>query len=81
MDEDFREIAERANAEYRAEVTRAYGNEIAGREAGRMKRHLPGEASLEAAQKRRDKDARRMMSALEQLLLDPIYRAKYEAFG
>lgn len=81
VDEDFREIAERADAEYRAEITRAYGDENAGRETGRMKRHLPGEASPEAAQKRRDEDARRIMSALEQLLLDPIYRAKYEAFG
>ncbi len=79
--ETFDTITRRANNRRQEGVTADYGNEAAGRETGRMKRHLPGEASPDAAQKRRDEDVRRMMSALEQLLLDPVYRAKYEAFG
>ncbi len=81
MDEEFRDLTKLAEIQYRAEIAATYGDESAGRETGRMKRHLPGEASPEAAQKRRDKDARWTMSALEQMLLDPVYRAKYEAFG
>lgn len=79
--ETFETITRRAEDRRRTELTNDYGNENAGRNTGRMKRHLPGEAAPDAIRKRRDEDARRMMSALEQLLLDPIYRAKYEAFG
>lgn len=79
--ETFDTITRRSNDRQQEEVAADYGNEAAGRATGRMKRHLPGEASPEAAQKRRDEDARRMMSALEQMLLDPVYRARYEVFG
>ena len=80
-DEDYREKARRADAAQREQVARDYGNETAGRETGRIERHLPGEASPKAVARRRQERIRRMMSALERMLRDPAYRAQYEAFG
>lgn len=80
-DPDFERLVRRAEAERRAELNADLGDEMAGRETGRIKRFLPGEASLET-QKKRERDVdRQFMSLLDQLLLDPVYRARYEAFG
>ena len=80
-DEDYRDKARRADAAQREEVARDYGNESAGRETGRIERHLPGEASPRSVARRRQERTRRMMSALERMIRDPVYRAQYEAFG
>lgn len=53
-------------------------NELAGNETGRMKRFLgPGDdRSPEAKRKKRERDLHRQM--LADLLLDPVYKAKYD---
>ncbi len=45
--ETFDTITRRSNDRRQEKVAADYGNEAAGRETGRMKRHLPGEASPE----------------------------------
>lgn len=79
--DDFEDITAAQNSRARAEDARAHGDETAGRETGRQKRFLPGEASPEA-RKKRERDANRQFAtALDRLLQDPVYRARYEAFG
>lgn len=52
-------------------------NEIAGRETGRIRRFVVGDAGpAEAARKRRDRDE--AVSRLMHFLTDPVYRARYE---
>lgn len=52
-------------------------NEIAGRETGRRARFLKDGPGSETA-KEKERDARRALKRLAELLNDPVYRAKYD---
>lgn len=79
--ETFETITRKDDERRRAELVADYGNEAAGRDTGRMKRHFPGETGAAKDARKREEATRRMLNALDQLLLDPVYRARYEAFG
>lgn len=79
--DDFELMAAMEKAKARAEALRDLGHEMAGLETGRLSRFLTGDGSAAAIEKRRRERTGQMMSALDVLLQDAVYRAHYEAFG
>lgn len=53
-------------------------NEIAGRETGRRARFLRDGPGSDAA-KKKEQETQRALARLAQMLLDPVYRAKYDS--
>ncbi len=81
--DDFEHL-ERLSAVFRrAQVLDDLNNDMAGRETGRIRRVVHGDVGERVEERKRQQrqDSLLIETALDAMLRDPVYRARYEAFG
>lgn len=81
--DDYVKMAKLVAEAERAELRHAFNNSMAGRETGRMDVAFVGEAArkIEAEKRRKRLANLTFETALQTLLADPVYRARWERFG
>ncbi len=81
--DDFEHLERLSAVFHRAQVLEDLNNDMAGRETGRIRRVVHDDVGERVEERKRQQrqDNFLIETALDTMLRDPVYRARYEAFG